>query len=265
MGSPKAALDWHGSTLLRRVTGLARRTVEGPVVVVRAPGQELPALPASIEVVSDAHEGRGPLQGLEAGLAAVGDRAEVVYVSSTDVPLLHPAFIRHVIGAFTADVDVVLPEIHGFRQPLAAGYRTSLLSQVEALIAAGRLKPAFLFERCRVRRLDDAAMLRDGALAAGDPGLDSVRNLNEPSDYEAAHARAAPEIVVRRFGTLAVKGAPRAQRVAAWTLGEVADAIALPLDDHVVAVLNGEQITRDREIPLAAGDTVGFLIADAGG
>ncbi|MGH2888012.1 MAG: NTP transferase domain-containing protein, partial [Solirubrobacteraceae bacterium] len=22
MGSPKAALDWHGSTLLRRVTGL---------------------------------------------------------------------------------------------------------------------------------------------------------------------------------------------------------------------------------------------------
>ena len=44
MGSPKAALDWHGSTLLRRVTGLAQRTVDGPVVVVRAPEQELPEL-----------------------------------------------------------------------------------------------------------------------------------------------------------------------------------------------------------------------------
>ena len=265
MGSPKAALDWHGSTLLRRVTGLAQRTVEGPVVVVRAPEQELPPLDPSVEVVADALEGRGPLQGLAAGLAAIGDRAEVAYVSSTDVPLLHPAFIRRVIGAFTADVDVVLPEVHGFRQPLAAGYRTSLLTEVTALIAAGKLKPAFLFERCRVLWLDDAAMLRDGALAAADPELASTRNLNERGDYDQAHALPAPGIEVRRFGTLAMGGAPRTQRVAAWTLGQVADAVALPLDDHVVAVLNGDQVTRDREIPLAAGDTVGFIVADAGG
>ena len=104
MGLPKAALDWHGSTLLRRVTGLAQRTVDGPVVVVRAPGQELPELHPSVEVVSDAREGRGPLQGLAAGLAAIGDRAEVAFVSSTDVPLLHPAFMRRVIGAFSAEV-----------------------------------------------------------------------------------------------------------------------------------------------------------------
>jgi molybdopterin-guanine dinucleotide biosynthesis protein A len=265
MGSPKAALDWHGSTLLRRVTGLAQRTVDGPVVVVRAPGQELPALHSSIEVLSDAREGRGPLQGLAAGLAALAGRAEVAYASSTDVPLLHPAFMRCVIAAVSADVDVVLPEIHGFRQPLSAAYRTSLLPEVEALIAADKLKPAFLFERCRVRRLDDAAILRDAAVAAGDPELVSVRNLNEPSDYEDALALPAPEIEVRRFGTLAMNGAARVDRVAAWTLGELADAIGLALDEHVVAALNGDQITRDRQVPLAAGDAVGFLVADAGG
>jgi molybdopterin-guanine dinucleotide biosynthesis protein A len=265
MGSPKAALEWHGSTLLRRVTGLAQRSVDGPVVVVRAPGQELPELHPSIEVVSDAREGRGPLQGLAAGLEAIGDRAEVAFASSTDVPLLHPAFIRRVVNAFTADVDVVLPEVHGFRQPLAAAYRTRLLPDVEGLIAADKLKPAFLFERCRVLRLDDAAMLRDAALAAADPGLVSVRNLNEPGDYAQAQALPAPEIDVRRFGTLAINGAPRSQRVAAWSLGQLADAIALALDEHVVAALNGDQITRDRELPLAAGDTVGFMVADAGG
>jgi molybdopterin-guanine dinucleotide biosynthesis protein A len=265
MGAPKAALNWHGSTLLRRVTGLAQRTVDGPVVVVRAPGQALPAIHPSIVVVSDAREGRGPLQGLAAGLAAIGDRAEVAYVSSTDVPLLHPAFIRRVVDAFTTQVDVVLPEIHGFRQPLSAAYRTSLLPEIEGLIAADKLKPAFLFERCRVLRLDDAAMLRDASVAATDPELASVRNLNEPSDYETAHALPAPEIEVHRFGTLAVNGAPRAQRAAAWTLGELADIIGLVLDEHVVAALNGDQITRDRELPLAAGDTVGFLVADAGG
>ncbi|HEY1516329.1 MAG TPA: molybdenum cofactor guanylyltransferase [Solirubrobacteraceae bacterium] len=264
MGSPKAALDWHGSTLLRRVTGLAQRTVDGPVVVVRAPDQALPELHPSVELVSDAREGRGPLQGLAAGLAAIADRAEVAYVSSTDVPLLHPAFIRRVIDAFTTDVDVVLPEIHGFRQPLSAAYRTTLLAQLEELIAADKLKPAFLFERCRVRRLNDEAMLKDPILAALDPDLASVRNLNEPSDYAEARSRSAPEIEVRRFGTLATSGAPRAERVAAWSLGQVADAIALALDEQVVAALNGDQITRDRQLPLAAGDRVGFMVAEAG-
>ena len=54
----------------------------------------------------------------------------------------------------------------------------------------------------------------------------------------------------------------------AWPPGpwvELADTIALVLDEHVVAALNGDQITRDRELPLAAGDTVGFMVADAGG
>src|SRR5215213_7709623 len=48
MGTPKAALEWHGSTLLRRVVGVVARSVDGPVVVVRAPGQQLPALPGGV-------------------------------------------------------------------------------------------------------------------------------------------------------------------------------------------------------------------------
>jgi molybdopterin-guanine dinucleotide biosynthesis protein A len=265
MGSPKAALEWHGSTLLRRVIGIVSRSVDGPVVVVRAPGQELPELESAIELVADAREGRGPLQGLAAGLAAIETRAEVAYVSSTDVPLLHPAFVRRVVGAFSDEVDVVLPEIRGYRQPLAAAYRVGLLELVEELIAAERLKPAFLFERCRVLHLGADAMLRDGALSRLDPDLRSVSNLNEPTDYEHAHALPAPEIRVQRFGTLSPRSGPRRETVRAWTLGGVASAIGLRLDDHVVAALNGDQITREPQVPLAAGDTVAFMAADAGG
>ena len=122
MGSPKAALEWHGSTLLRRISGIVGRAVDGPVVVVRAPGQALPALPDGVEVVEDAREGRGPLQGLAAGLAAVRDRVPAAYVSSTDVPLLHPRFVRRVLDALDDDTDVVLPEVGGYPQPLAAAY-----------------------------------------------------------------------------------------------------------------------------------------------
>src|SRR5919206_1033682 len=186
MGTPKAALEWHGSTLLRRVTGLIARSVDGPIVVVRAPGQALPELPEAVELVEDAREGGGPLQGVAAGLHAVGDRAVAAYVSSTDVPLLHPRFIRRVLAALDDDVDVVLPHAGGFRHPLAAAYRVTLVHAVERLIAEDRMRPAFLFEACRVRQLDDGALLADPALAALDPDLDSVRNLNEPSDYEAA-------------------------------------------------------------------------------
>src|SRR5215218_10460486 len=80
MGTPKAWLEWHGSTLLRRVCGIVARGAGGPVVVVRAPAQELPELPDGVRVVEDAREGRGPLQGLLAELRAVD--ADVAFVSS---------------------------------------------------------------------------------------------------------------------------------------------------------------------------------------
>ncbi len=265
MGSPKAALEWHGSTLLRRVTGIVARVVNGPVIVVRAPGQPLPPLGAGVEIVDDATEGRGPLQGLAGGLRAIGDRASVAYLSSTDVPLLHPAFVRRVVGALGDDQDVVLPEIGGHRQPLAAAYRTSLLAVVEELIAADRLKPAFIFDRCRVLRLGEPALLADSALARADPELSSVQNLNEQADYRRARALPGPEVVVQRFGTLAAKSGVRRETVRACTLGAAAGAVGLTLDEHVVAALNGDQISRDPELPLAAGDTLAFLAADAGG
>lgn len=266
MGTPKAALEWHGSTLLRRVVGILARAVEGPVVVVRAPGQELPPLPAGVQVVEDAQEGRGPLQGLAAGLSAVVAAAPAAFVSSTDVPLLHPRFVRRVTGALADDVDVVLPHVGGFPHPLAAAYRTALLPAVEKLIAEDRMRPAFLFEACRVRRMDAAALLEDPALAALDPDLDSVLNLNEPGDYEAARARPAPEVTIQRFGALRRMGNGRDPALArAATLGEAAAAAGLTLDEHIVAALNGDQITRDPETPLAGGDTVAFLSADAGG
>ena len=266
MGSPKAALDWHGSTLLRRVTGIVARSVDGPVIVVSAPGQALPALDGAVEIVTDEREGRGPLQGIAAGLAAVGDRAPVAYVSSTDVPLLHPAFVGAILQALGDDVDVVLPEVGGYRQPLSAAYRVDLLGTIDDLIAADRMRPAFLFERSRVLHLTEPDLLKIGALNRLDPGLRSVSNLNEPADYERAHALPAPQIVVERFGPLARAGSgPRRQAVQAWSLGEAAVAIDLALDEHVVAALNGDKITRDPHVPLVSGDTLAFMVADAGG
>ena len=264
MGTPKAALEWHGSTLLRRTVGIVSRVTDGPVVVVRAPGQPLPALPADIEVVEDPREGLGPLQGLAAGLAAIAGRAEIAFACSTDLPFLHPAFVRRVLRAVADGADVGLPVARGFRQPLAAAYRTGLAQVAQRLVAQQRLRPAFLFEECTVTQLDEAALRADPVLAALDPDLESVLNINEPADYQAARTRPAPEVTIQRFGALA-DGHRGPQPVRAATIAEAAAAAGIALDGHVVAALNGDQITRDGQLPLATGDTVFFLAADAGG
>jgi molybdopterin-guanine dinucleotide biosynthesis protein A len=266
MGTSKAALEWHGSTLLYRTAALLARTVTGPVVVVASPGQELPELPTGIEVVDDPVEGLGPMQGIATGLAAIADRVEAAFVCSTDMPFLHPAFLRQVLRGFTTGgVDVVLPVARGFRQPLAAGYRTALAGLVGSLLAEGNLRPGMLFEHCRVEQLGDAELLADPELARLDPELDSVLNLNTPDDYLAARRRPGPQIVVERFGALA-SGVQRGARVVrAATLGEAAAEVDMALDNHVIAALNGDQITREAQLPLVEGDSVAFLSADAGG
>ncbi|WP_219415958.1 molybdenum cofactor guanylyltransferase, partial [Pseudonocardia nigra] len=162
--------------------------------------------------------------------------------------------------------DVVLPHAGGHRQPLAAAYRTALAPVVAELVADGRLKLAMLFDHCRVCRVDDGALLADGRLAAVDPALDSVLNVNEPGDYRSARERPAPEVTVQRYGALATGGGQRGRvTVRAATLAAAAAAVGLALDRHVVAAVDGDQMTRDPETPLAAGDTVAFLSADAGG
>ncbi len=266
MGRPKAALEWHGSTLAYRTCALLVRAVSGPVIAVRAPGQAVPRLPPGVDVVEDPVEGLGPMQGIGAGLAAVQDRAAVAFVCSTDMPFLHPAFIRRVLrGLSDPQVDFVLPVARGFRQPLAAGYRTRLAGLIGDLLVKGDLRPGMLLKHCDTDLPDDQALLTDRELATNDPNLDSVVNVNTPEEYTAAHERPGPEIAVECCGALAGAGRRGRRTIRAATLGEAATGVGLTLDRHVIAALNGDQMTRDPELPLVTGDTVAFRSADAGG
>ena len=266
MGVSKAALEWHGSTLLYRTAALLARTVSGPVVVVSAPGQELPEVPINVQVVEDPTEGLGPMQGIATGLAAVADRASTAFVCSTDLPFLHPAFVRCVLRNLgAAEIDVALPVARGYRQPLAAGYRTALAGLIACRVKDGDLRPGMLFQHCRVEQLSDEALLADPQVARLDPQLESVVNVNNPEEYAAARQRASSEIVVQRFGTLAAGEHHGPRVVRAATLGAAADSVDLTLDRYVIAALNGDQISHDLQLPLVAGDTVAFLTSDAGG
>ena len=236
MGTAKASLEWHGSTLLHRVAGLVARATGGPVIVVRAAGQALPRLPAGVEIAEDEHEERGPLEGVATGLAAVVGRAEMAFVASTDAPFLHPAFVRRVLAMLDEDADLAIPDVGGRLHPLAAAYRASLLSLLRAESGARRLRVSALPGLCRARHLDAGALLADERLTALDPDLDSLQNLNTPADYQAARARAAPAV--------AFDGQPACAATLAM------------LGVRGRVRINGELTLFDRELPLATGDVV---------
>lgn len=168
--------------MLQRVVRLLG-TVVSPLVVVGAPGQELPALPASVVVTRDEREGRGPLEGLRAGFRALPAHVEIAYVTSCDVPLLVPRFVERMLQLL-GDHDAAVMEIDGFAHPLSAVYRRRTLPHVEALLAADQLRAASLFDVVKTRRLQPADV------TAADPQLLTLRNLNTRQDYLDALAAA---------------------------------------------------------------------------
>jgi len=182
MGVPKATLPFGPETMLQRVVRLLS-TVVSPIVVVAARDQELPELPPATLVTRDEREERGPLEGLRAGLKALPVTVDAAYVTSCDVPLLVPAFVERMI-ALRADDDIAVMEIDGFTHPLSAVYRRATLPRIEALLAEDRLRPAFLFEAVRTRRVKPEEMV------VADPQLATLRNLNTREDYLAALADA---------------------------------------------------------------------------
>jgi molybdopterin-guanine dinucleotide biosynthesis protein A len=178
MGTSKAMLPFGPETMLQRVVRLLGTTVF-PIVAVAARDQELPALPASVIVTRDEREARGPLEGLRAGLKALPESVDAAYVTSCDVPLLELPFVAH-MRELLGDYDIAVMEIDGFTHPLSAVYRRSVLPHVESLLAQDRLRPVFLFDAVRTRRVSPDEM------RAVDPDLRTLRNLNTREDYEAA-------------------------------------------------------------------------------
>ena len=177
MGSSKALLPFGTETMLQRVVRLLGEVVS-PIVAVAAGDQELPALPRDVIVARDEREARGPLEGLRAGLKALPPDVDAAYVTSCDVPLLVPNFVRQMLD-LAHGYDVAVMEIDGFTHPLSAVYRRATLPFVEDLLTQNRLRPAFLFEAVKTRRVRPEEM-------TADPELRTLRNLNTRDDYERA-------------------------------------------------------------------------------
>ena len=171
MGRSKPWLPFGPEYLLQRVVKILRLVVR-PVVVVAAPRQDVPPLPPEVELVRDEVEGHGPLAGLITGLGAIGDRASIAYVSSCDVPLLTPEFIRQVLDGLS-EADIAVPRIDGRLHPLAGAYRTNVSTAARALLSRDTRRMTDLFTAVPTRILDATKFTHPWA----------VSNANTPQEY----------------------------------------------------------------------------------
>jgi molybdenum cofactor guanylyltransferase len=174
MGAAKAWLPAGTETMLGRVVRIVSEAV-GPVVVVAADGQQVPPLPAGVRVVRDTD--RGPLGGLAAGLAALREECQVVYLSGCDAPLLRVGFVNRVIALGVAS-RLTVP-FTDRRHPLAAAYPLAVLPLVLARLAAGELRISSLPDHFPTQ------FLSPDCFTDVDPQMESLRNVNTPEEYAA--------------------------------------------------------------------------------
>jgi len=178
MGRAKAWLPFGEEFMLQRVVRLLGEAV-APVVVVAAPEQDVPPLPPDIAVVRDEEKGRGPLQGLAAGIMALRGHAEAAYLSSCDVPFLRPGFVSRIIDLL-GDSSICVPHVGGYHHPLAAVYLLDVADALTQLLAENRLRPFYLFDAVPTR------VVEPEEIADVDPAFQSLRNLNTPAEYGEA-------------------------------------------------------------------------------
>jgi molybdopterin-guanine dinucleotide biosynthesis protein A/molybdopterin converting factor small subunit len=174
MGRPKALLLFDGEPLIAHTVRLLQKLFTD-IVLVAAPGQELPALPVTL--VRDEVAYQGPVAGILYGLRAA--REELCFVTSCDAPFLHTELITHLLSLAT-EYDVVAPYWEGRLQPLHAVYRRAVAPLLQEQLERGELRPIFLYKKVRTREVSEEEIRRFDS-----EGL-SFRNMNSPEDYQAA-------------------------------------------------------------------------------
>ena len=176
LGRDKATTEAGGRPLLHWSVRAASE-VSDDIVVAKRPDQQFPALGSVVwsEAV-DHRRDRGPLAGLEAALPLI--KHDLAVAVACDMPFLRPELLSAVAASCIA-VEIAMPRIDGFAQPLLAAYRPSIVPQATRLLdeGDGRIRALLPLVGHRLLEVDE--------LRVHDPELESFTNVNRPEDLDA--------------------------------------------------------------------------------
>ena len=167
MGRPKHLLPTSRGTILEH---LAQRLspLFGEILLV---GRDPAGIPDEMRFVEDLRPERSPLVGVYSGLQAAEN--DVCFVTGCDMPFIVPQLVQLLLE-HADGVDVVVPLIGGFYEPLFSIYHRTCVTAIECALDNGRLKVTSIYPELRIREIAEAAV------RSIDPDLVSFINLNTP-------------------------------------------------------------------------------------
>jgi molybdenum cofactor guanylyltransferase len=177
MGRDKLLLEVGGVPLLRRVyDALSGRCAE--IILVGGGDARLEGVR---QVPDERAGGQGPLAGMEAGLAAAGNR--LVFVAASDLPFLPEELVGFSLERLEEHgARAVVPRYEGTAHPLCAAYDRRILPLVRSALDDGvRSVREFL------RTLGAVEYVERELRRFGDPDL-FLMNVNSPEDLARARA-----------------------------------------------------------------------------
>jgi molybdopterin-guanine dinucleotide biosynthesis protein A len=147
------------------------------IVVVKAPGQDLPATVSTtpLRVVEDAFPGTGPLGGIYTGLIAT--EASACIAVACDMPVLQPALLLELLRLLPG-YDLVAPIKESLPEPLCTAYAKSCIDTVRTKLEAGDYKASGYFDEV------NALLLEPETWQRFDPHGLSFLNINREDELD---------------------------------------------------------------------------------
>jgi len=165
MGLPKHLLPTpHGTLIDYLVRRLSYLFVETVVV-----GRDLQLAGEGFRTVDDARPEQCPLVGIYSGLRAA--KTDLCFVVACDLPFVKPELVQYLLSR-AHEVDIVVPVVKGFCEPLCAVYRRTAIPVIEEALDRGALKITEIYDQLQLRKVTEPEIKRF------DPELSSFINLN---------------------------------------------------------------------------------------
>lgn len=172
-GRVKPLIEVEGEAIIDRQLRVLRERFPDVVIAANDPA---PFAYLGLPVIPDEAAGKGPLAGIAAVLASVD--SDYIFAVAGDMPYLDARAIDAVCERLTDGVDVVVPFVRGFADPLFAVYSRRALDVIRARIDRGELRAQSLFDDPEL----SVVRVGEDTLRAIDADLQFLTNVNSEAD-----------------------------------------------------------------------------------
>ena len=176
MGTNKALLQLNGKTVIEGMVEKVER-IASEVIIVTNTFEDYAFL--HLPMIEDKRKGKGPLAGIEAGLAATKNDRNLII--ACDMPFISTKVGKYLLS-YLDEYQAAVPEISGQLHPLFAAYRKDTNEAVTQALEENQLRIRHFLHNIHVKIVKKELLQ---SLELENEEL-SFFNMNKPDEYHKA-------------------------------------------------------------------------------